>query len=517
MDRPPEGALHKFGAEEAAERDGRLAEWYRRLRETTNDAFFPLYRDEHRFLVLKGGGGSGKSVFAARKLVERAVCEPGHRFLVCRKVGRTLRESCYRQIVETVDEFYPEIGCGRSVTAMNVTFPNGSEILFAGLDDVEKLKSIYGITGVWVEEASELLESDLNQLNIRLRGETPFYKQIILTFNPVSVRHWLKRRFFDREDPDVRTHESTYRDNRFVDDEYCGQLERMRESDGYFYEVYALGVWGTAGRSVFNAAEITKRLGAAEAPARKGVFIYTDDGRGLRDIRFEECGDGFVFIYREPEPGVPYVLGGDTAGEGSDSFCVQVLDNRSGEQVCVLHRQQMDEDVFARQTFCLGRFYNDGLIGLETNFSTYPTLELERLGYPRLYVRESVDDYTHAPKHSYGVITTSRTRPVMLAGLIRAAREDIGIVRDAGTLEEMLSFVRGEDGRAAAEVGAHDDRVMALAIAHFIRPQQSGDVLPEQGGTARWTDSMWEDWYAASREERRLLRERWGAPSPRGK
>ena len=81
----------------------------------------------------------------------------------------------------------------------------------------------------------------------------------------------------------------------------------------------------------------------------------------------------------------------------------------------------------------------------------------------------------------------------------------------------MLAFVRGEDGRAEAEAGAHDDRVMALAIAHFIRPQQSGDVLPEPGRTARWTESMWEDWYAASMEERRLLRERWGAPSPRGK
>ena len=56
---------------------------------------------------------------------------------------------------------------------LRIAFPNGSEILFAGLDDVEKLKSIYDITGIWIEEASELLEADFNQLDIRLRTKFP--------------------------------------------------------------------------------------------------------------------------------------------------------------------------------------------------------------------------------------------------------------------------------------------------------------------------------------------------------
>lgn len=82
---------------------------------------------------------------------------------------------------------YPDAGQRVNRTDMRINFPNGSEILFSGLDDVEKLKSIYAITGIWIEEASELDEGDLNQLDIRLRGETRFYKQIILSFNPISA------------------------------------------------------------------------------------------------------------------------------------------------------------------------------------------------------------------------------------------------------------------------------------------------------------------------------------------
>lgn len=152
-----------------------LALWYQQLRETTNEAFFPLFADEHRYLVLMGGGGSGKSIFAGRKVLERVTSESGHRYLVVRKVAKTLRESCFRQLVSQAYQYYrgalaEEHPINRS--DMRMRFSNGSEILFAGLDDVEKLKSIYGVTGIWIEEASELLESDFNQLDIRLRGES---------------------------------------------------------------------------------------------------------------------------------------------------------------------------------------------------------------------------------------------------------------------------------------------------------------------------------------------------------
>ena len=125
----------------------RLAVWYNHLRDTSNDTFMPLFSCESRYLVLKGGGGSGKSIFAGRKVLERCVSEPGHRFLVCRKVARTLRESCFAQLRGQISEHYPDSGAVVNRGELRIVFPNGSEILFAGLDDVEKLKSIYDITG----------------------------------------------------------------------------------------------------------------------------------------------------------------------------------------------------------------------------------------------------------------------------------------------------------------------------------------------------------------------------------
>ena len=496
---------------QALDRLYEIALWYNRLRETSNEAFFPLFADEHRYLVLKGGGGSGKSIFAGRKVLERVTSEPGHRWLVCRKVAKTLRESCFKQLLGQLAELYPDSGYKANKSDLVISFRNGSEIIFAGLDDVEKLKSIYNITGIWIEEASELLESDFNQLDIRLRGRTREYQQIILSFNPVSIRHWLKKRFFDQKDPRARVHESTYRDTRFLDAAAIRTLEGFRETDEYYYQVYCLGMWGVTGKTVFDGKAIGRRLQELTKPVRTGLFTYGDDGLRLTDIRWEDEKDGCIRIYRAPEKGVPYVLGGDTAGEGSDSFVAQVLDNRTGEQAAVL-RGKFDEDVFARQVYCLGMHYNTALIGIETNFSTYPVMELERLRYPQQYVRESMADYMHSIKRSYGFRTDSKTRPVILAGLIRAVRDDIAIVNDETTLEEMLTFVRNpETLRPEAEAGAHDDCILSLAIAHHIRPQQSY-LRQEEAQTRKWTASMWEDYENASPAERELLRKKWGNP-----
>ncbi|MDR1736058.1 MAG: PBSX family phage terminase large subunit [Oscillospiraceae bacterium] len=486
---------------------GRVAGWYRRLRETTNPSFMPLFFDESRYLVLMGGGGSGKSVFAGRKILERAALEKGHRLLVCRKVARTLRESCFKQLCEQASLHYPGKVSQIRSGDMRISFKNGSEILFAGLDDAEKLKSVYNITGIWIEEASELCEGDFDQLDLRLRGKTVYYKQIILSFNPVSVTHWLKKRFFDIKRPNTRLHHSTYRDNRFLDAEYKRVLEGFKETDEYYYDVYCLGQWGCAGKSVFNAKSVRARLALGIRPLRTGMFALR--GERARGAEFTDDADGFIKIYVPPQPGRPYVIGGDTAGGGSDCFVGQVIDNVTGSQVAVL-RHRFDEDVFAGQLDALGRFYNNALIGVETNFSTYPIRELERLGYPRLYVREEEDSITRRAKNSYGVRTTSLTRPVMLSGLIAALREDMALVQDETTLLEMLTFVRNENLRPEAERGAHDDCVMALAIAHYIRPQMRMSVEPPPEARRLWTEDMWEDYRRASAEGKAYLSAKWG-------
>lgn len=481
----------------------------------TNHAYWDLYWCYSRYLVLCGGGGSGKSIFAGRKVLERVTMEPGHRWLVCRKVARTLRDSCFAQLVGQLSAHYPGSGAKINRSDLRIAFPNGSEVLFAGLDDVEKLKSIYDITGIWVEEASELEEGDFNQLDIRLRTDFPYYLQMILSFNPISITHWLKRRFFDRADPRATTHRSTYRDNRFLTQEAIRTLEAFRDTDPYYYQVYCLGQWGVTGKTVFDGQAVSMRLGRLPQPQAVGLWEYREDGMGITDIRWVDDAAGPVTIYRRPEDGHPYVIGGDTSGEGSDWFVGQVLDNNTGDQVAVL-RHQADEDTYAKQMYCLGKWYNGALIGIEANFSSYPIKRLEQMGYRNQFVRQQEDTYTGRMQTAYGFRTTSTTRPVIIGQLVEAMRgEGVELINDRVTLEEMLTFVRNEKLRPEAEPGAHDDTVMALAIAWYIRQQQTMTVkqtAPERRKT-KWTRDMWDDYLASDRATREYLENRWGDPN----
>lgn len=498
--------------------------WMQWLKETSNETFLPLFVDQHKHLVLKGGGGSGKSIFAGRKVLDRCKWEPGHRFLVVRKTAKSLRESCFHQLRGDALKYYAgdvdRVPKGKS-SDMYLTFKNGSEIIFAGLDDVEKLKSIHDITGIWIEEATEISEHDFDQLDIRLRGEAKYYKQIIVTFNPISITHWLKKRFFDRKDKfdRVRVHESTYKDNRFLPEEDQQTLESFRETNPYYYTVYCLGMWGVIGRAFFDAMKVQKQLEKKIKPAKVGNFRFDYDGLKITNIRFEPDKNGIVKLYRLPEAGRPYVIGGDTAGEGSDSFVGQVLDNITGLQVAVLrssYKDGMDEGTYAHQLYCLGMWYNEALIAVETNFSTHPQEEMRRLNYPNFYVREKVDEYTGGLVKSFGFRTTKLTRSAILGLLQGIVRESPEAIVDETTLEEMLTFTMNEEKqlRPEAEANAHDDCVMAIAIAFFARGQQrmTVSVVTGEKNTKKWSKDMWEDYRRASAEEKQMLISMWGNP-----
>ena len=185
---------------------------------------------------------------------------------------------------------------------------------------------------------------------------------------------------------------------------------------------------------------------------------------------------GPIQIYQEPAPGGAYVIGADTAGEGSDFNVGQVIDHITGQQVCTI-RGQMDEDLFAKQLYCLGKHYHTALVSIEANFSSYPIRELERLRYPRQYVRQAEDSFTHRIRQSYGFKTSSVTRPLVIAGLVEVVREHPEWLNDRDTLNEMLTFVRNENGRPEAQEGAHDDCVMSLGIAYYTR----GRSAPARG------------------------------------
>ncbi|MBQ7786153.1 MAG: PBSX family phage terminase large subunit [Clostridia bacterium] len=496
--------------------DAAVVDWWTRFCKTNNDTFLPLLFCRSRFLVMCGGGGSGKSIFAGRKILERCTTEAGHRVLVVRKTAKSLQESCFRQLKTQANEYYARNLASVSQNPMRLRFKNGSEIIFSGLDDVEKLKSIHGITMIWIEEASEISEYDLNQLNIRLRDACRWYKQIIITFNPISITHWLKKRFFDRVEPDCTTHRSTYKDNRFLPADAIATLENFRETDEYYYMVYCLGEWGVLGQTVFPAKTVSERLANVPQPISQGYFVYADDGVRITDIKWiEDDRNPLIAIYHAPEKGYPYIIGGDTAGEGSDRFASHVINNVTGRQEAVL-LMTTGEKEFVNQMYCLGMHYNTALIGIEANFSTYPNNELQRIGYPKLYVRETLDDYTHKVRKTFGFVTNKLTRNTIIARLIHLVRSQCGLINDRKTLEEMLTFVRNEDFRPEAQEGAHDDLIMALAIAYAIRKQQRDCIeVAEDPATSVWTADMWEDYRSADRETKQYLIQKWGKPRNR--
>jgi phage terminase large subunit len=224
-------------------------------------AFVPLFKDQSRYQIAWGGAGSGKSHIVARKLLYRMLNESHvkHNFLIIRKVDRTIKKSVWTLMKNIVSIWGLTKQFHFNQTDRTMIYkPTGSQFMFSGLDDVEKLKSIEGVTSIWVEEATELLQEDFEQLDLRLRGNTGALKQIILTFNPISDQHWIKRIFFDDPIDGVFTLKTTYLDNAFIDEEYKMVMSNKKKSNPRYYGIYALGNWGTAEGLIFN--NVTQRL-----------------------------------------------------------------------------------------------------------------------------------------------------------------------------------------------------------------------------------------------------------------
>ncbi len=201
-----------------------------------------LAKTNKRFVINYGGTAAGKSFSAAQKEI---ICADMHpiKTLVIRKVGNTLRDSVIPSFLSRIRELELEEKFKFNKTDRIITHKeNGSEIVFRGLDDPDKLKSFEGLTRILVEEAAELTLEDFMELNRRARGRENI--QITLTFNPIDENHWLKKHFFDREDPDVEIIHSTYKDNDFLTEQDKQQIENISLFNNNQYRIYALGEWG---------------------------------------------------------------------------------------------------------------------------------------------------------------------------------------------------------------------------------------------------------------------------------
>lgn len=195
-----------------------------------------------RWEIYRGSSGSGKSYSIAQKIIVRC-CRETIRVVVCRRTGKTLRQSCFDLFKEILTKWKIASYVKIRETDFNIKFPNGSEIIFIGLDEETKLLSLNNISCVWIEEAFEVPKSIVEQLNLRMRGAAN-QQQIIMSFNPISSHHWLYD-FCEVSPPNsFRYNVSTYKDNPFLKAEYVEALDELEQRNPQKYRIYGLGEWG---------------------------------------------------------------------------------------------------------------------------------------------------------------------------------------------------------------------------------------------------------------------------------
>jgi len=355
-----------------------------------NEVYRPYLTEEARTQVYFGGSSSGKSVFMAQRAVADVLMGKRN-YLILRQVGRTLRGSVYTEIGKVIIQWGLQGFFNVNKSDMLITCMNGRQIIFGGLDDVEKLKSLTPakgvITDVWVEEATETERDTIKQLYKRQRGGDPDVpKRLMLSFNPIIQSHWIYEEYFkpigwmdeqkEYRSKDLTILKTTYLDNRFLTPEDVYDLEN--EGDPYYRDVYTLGKWGVLGNVIFTnwvvanlndandayylpeAQRTNRRHGLdfgfssdpAAAPfthydrAKKRIYIYGEFyERGLTNDRLaEELKKIIERDYIKCDSSEPksiaelrqYELNADGAAKGKDSviFGIQWLQ----QQTIIVHK-----------------------------------------------------------------------------------------------------------------------------------------------------------------------------------
>ncbi|MEG2938606.1 MAG: hypothetical protein RR829_00115 [Oscillospiraceae bacterium] len=277
-----------------------------------------------------------------------------------------------------------------------------------------------------------------------------------------------------------------------------------------------------SGRPVFDNDIIIGRITELERkytakPYRSGKFSFNwhdaEHSDYIEDdsIKLVKSG-GDIRLYELPQSGYPYVIGGDTKGEGADFYTATVINNVTGNRAATLHMDLTDSKPFTYQLYCLGKFYNDALIAVEINFNTAPIEELQRLNYPNQYVRRKYDDFTKQSENRYGWKTDGNTRPVIIDKEVGYLRDSIRLFNDIPTLREAITFVYDKNGRPDAISGKHDDLLLSDMIAAEIRTQQSFDRQRGASEKAAYTEDMLEDFNNADGELQKYLISKWGMP-----
>lgn len=269
-----------------------------------NDIYVPHLTNYSRVQIYYGGSGSGKSKFLAQRCVIWLM-QGKRNILVCRAIGRTIRKSVFNEIVKVIRSWNLTALFSINKTDGVITCRNGYQIIFTGLDDVEKVKSITPekgvITDIWVEEATETEFATIKQLLKRQRGgDEKISKTLTLSFNPILQDHWIYETYFapigwtndqtEYTSPELTILKTWYIHNRFLTPDDIADL--LKETDKYYQDVYTFGNWGVLGNVIFTnwrVADLSK-LRDQFTNRRNGLdFGYADDPAALVATHYDRA------------------------------------------------------------------------------------------------------------------------------------------------------------------------------------------------------------------------------------
>lgn len=280
---------------------------------TLNDIYIPQLENMSRVQIVYGGAASGKSVFKAQQ-IPLDLLAGGRNYLVCRAVARTIRRSVFNEIRKAIGDAglsqYFDVNKSEGIITC---IPTGMQVLFAGLDDVEKVKSITpekgALTDVWIEEGTEAQKDDIRQLLLRQRGgdeATP--KRLHMTFNPIYQMHWIYEEYFapigwqtdqtEYTSPELSILKTWYVHNRFLTAQDVERLEG--EQDEYYRGVYTFGNWGVLGDVIFANWRIEDL---------SGVRNQFDNLRHGLDFGFASHPAGISVSHYDPARKTIYIFG----------------------------------------------------------------------------------------------------------------------------------------------------------------------------------------------------------------
>lgn len=261
-----------------------------------------------------------------------------------------------------------------------------------------------------------------------------------------------------------------------------------------------------SGTPVFNNVNIVKRIEVLRKQYDKKKF----DTGCFRKREFIKNINNYVRIYEYPKPGGKYVIGVDTAGDGSDNYGVTVIDNYTGKRVATVWFKIPANEV-ADQVEALGYFYNEALISVEINFNIYLVEELSRREYPNQYIRQKYDDNTGGFKKAFGWKTDGNTRPLIITTEQVLINDNIDLFNDIDMLQECLTFVKDENGRPDAMSGKHDDLIFSDMIAQAAREQQEVRAPEEKEKTkVKVHNSLKEDYENATDTIKKMMIDMYG-------